>query len=94
ATWERASGATSYEAQYAPAPVGTPEINIAWRVLLSQEVNVPKDGEGGKPSLTLSGLEYATRYAFRVRGNNELGAGAWSPVVYEVTASEPPQPEP
>lgn len=101
ATWDAASGALRYRVECAKAPVGMPEAQFSWRLVaeFSPEPvprDPPKEGEDkGKERLhtTVQG-EYATRYAVRVRGLNEVGAGAWSPVAYEVTADAPPQPEP
>ncbi|SEI66617.1 hypothetical protein SAMN04488058_101286 [Deinococcus reticulitermitis] len=95
ATWERASGATSFDVRWAPAVVGDDEGALRWKDLPPIPVpTVPRDGEGGRPSVVLRDLKHATRYAVQVRGLNDVGVGVWSEVAYELTESEPPQPEP
>lgn len=95
AEWERASGATGFEVRWALAPVGTPVTALDWKYLPPvPAATVPQDGERVRPSVTVTGLEWATRYAVQVRGTNDVGMGTWSDAAYELTASEPPQPEP
>ncbi|WP_034383025.1 fibronectin type III domain-containing protein [Deinococcus sp. YIM 77859] len=95
AEWERASGATGFEVRWALAPVGAAEAGLDWKLLPPVPVpTVPQDGERVRPSVALTGLDWATRYAVQVRGTNDVGAGVWSDAAYELTDSEPPQPEP
>lgn len=94
-TWNRASGAIATEVRYAPAPVGADEATLPWKLLPAvRAVSAVKDGEQDTERLTITGLNWSTQYAVQVRGLNDVGGGAWSPVAYELTKSEPPQPEP
>jgi hypothetical protein len=45
------------------------------------------DGSADDPSYTVSGLRALTLYQFRVRANNRLGSGPWSPPTERVRTS-------
>lgn len=70
-TWTATPDADSYEVQYKAASSGT------WL-----------DGpEPTAPNATVTALTAATSYDYRVRAINDIGAGAWSAVVTNSTAT-------
>jgi hypothetical protein len=63
-SWDRVTGAKSYEVEQSPDPITT----SSWK----------HAGVSTKSSITVSGLTSGTKYWFRVAGIGAAGQGAWS----------------